>query len=104
MRVLSVRQAEAAGPPGPEEARLRHVAEEFEGILLAQMLKAMRGRTGEKGFLGMGHGEKIMRELFDEELGRALARSGGIGLARLLSGALASRIQPGEPRRSTDGT
>lgn len=85
--------AVAAGAQGAQEARLRHVAQEFEAILLAQMLKAMRGRGEECRLIGMGQAEGVVRDLYDEELGRSVARAGGIGLAAVLIAALRDRAR-----------
>ncbi|MBI4280113.1 MAG: rod-binding protein [Armatimonadetes bacterium] len=87
-------RVEPAGPgaqAAAEEAKLRRVVQEFEAIFLAQMLKTMRGRLGQSGLLAMSQGEQLVRELHDEEMGRALARGGGIGLAGMLLAALRGR-------------
>lgn len=74
-----------------EILRLRRAVQEFESLLLAQMLKSMRRATdswaAEHGFAG----RTVWRELLDEQLASAVARSGGLGLARYLEEALRRR-------------
>jgi len=68
-----------AGQAG-EAARLQRAAQELEGLFLGHLLKAMRSSAAgaERGDAGM------YRDLFDEAVGQALARAGGIGLARAI--------------------
>lgn len=93
MSIRGVVPAVAAGAQGAQEARLRHVAQEFEAILLTQVLMTMRGRGEERGLMGMGQADGVVRDLYDEELGRSLARAGGIGLAAILVAALRDRTR-----------
>jgi peptidoglycan hydrolase FlgJ len=69
-------------PPG-EERRLRSTAHEIESIFLSHMLKTMRQASGKSGPLS-GTGQRVYQEMMDEQMGRALAKAGGIGLADLL--------------------
>jgi Rod binding domain-containing protein len=68
----------APGRPGRAQA----AAEEFEGLLLAQLLKALR-RTVPEGD-DTGAMPRTYQELLDEQLAADLARKGGIGLAPLI--------------------
>jgi flagellar protein FlgJ len=70
------------------EARLRRAAQEFEALLLAQMLKTMRRASGRGSLFGNTAGQGVWQEVLDEQLALALARAGGIGLARMLMDAL----------------
>lgn len=74
------------------EAPIRNVddaAREFEGLLLGQMLKAMRG---DGGWLGSeaGEGDSSMLEFGEQQLAQVLAMQGGLGLATALVGSLNS--------------
>jgi flagellar protein FlgJ len=83
-------------PPDPGElARLRRVAEDFEAILLSQLLRQMREATPRDGLLRGGGGLRTYQGLLDDELGRALARAGGIGLAPVLTRDLSRLLKPG---------
>jgi murein DD-endopeptidase MepM/ murein hydrolase activator NlpD len=75
------------------ESRVRQMAEQFEAMILTQMLRQMRqtlltDNDGEDG----GLGKDTFTDSIDIELGSLLSRSGGFGLANELSKALARRI------------
>jgi len=56
-------------------------AKEFEAVFVNQMLESMWAGVGTNGtFLG-GHGEAVTRSLLNAEYGKAIAASGGIGIA-----------------------
>lgn len=69
----------------PDDARqLRRAAQEFEAIVLGQMLKAMR-QAGAQGSPALtGTSQKLYRDLMDDELAKSISRSGGVGLADVL--------------------
>lgn len=79
------------GPDAREVLRLRRAAQEFESLLLAQMLKSMRRATESWADGASFAGRAVWRELLDEQLALAVARSGGLGLARFLEEALRRR-------------
>ena len=87
--------------PDPEGLRLRRAAREFESLFLHELVKSMRSTTtiledDEAETSSSG----LMRELMDEQLARALAHAGGLGLARLLEQELARSLSDGrEPAR-----
>jgi Rod binding domain-containing protein len=66
-----------------DERKLRSTANEIESIFLSQMLKMMRQASGKAGPLS-GTGQRVYQEMMDEQLGRTLAKSGGLGLSDLL--------------------
>jgi murein DD-endopeptidase MepM/ murein hydrolase activator NlpD len=80
----------AEATPGSDRNRLMRVAQEFESMLLLQMLKEMRksgswdDEDGEDG----GFGAQTMLETIDVELAGHLARAQGLGLGRQLLDAL----------------
>lgn len=80
------------GGTAADEARLRDVARDFEAIFLTHLLTRMREAMAPRE--AGGGAMRTYRGLADDELGRALARAGGIGLAATLSREL-QRFQPG---------
>jgi len=72
-----------AGSPGTEarKAAVRRAAEEFESVFLAQMMAPMFDGLGEDGLFGGGPSTKIYRSMMVQEYGKAIARSGGVGVA-----------------------
>ncbi len=60
--------------------RMREVAEEFEAVFLAQVLQTMKVGLGSPGPFGEGDNE-AWSGMLQEEYGRLISRSGGIGVA-----------------------
>lgn len=81
-----------------DRVKIRALAEQFESMLLAQMLEEMKqAMTPDAGSQGLGG--QIMGDAMTSELALSLGRSGGLGLSDLLTTALA-RLGPagdGEP-------
>ena len=61
--------------------KIRKTAEDFEAVFLGQMLKPMFEGIETDGIFGGGQAEKMYRDLMVDEYGKAIAKSGGIGLA-----------------------
>jgi Rod binding domain-containing protein len=69
-----------AGGDTPRVASMRHAAEKFEAIFLAQVLGTMTQGLGGGDLLGDSQGDAF-REMLNEEVAKLISRSGGIGLA-----------------------
>ena len=69
---------------GQNSQQLRRTAEELEGLFLGLLLKSMRGTVSEGGLFKEGTDAKLYKDMFDQEVGRSLARRGGIGLADMI--------------------
>jgi Rod binding domain-containing protein len=78
--------------PGREAARGRAAAEQFEGLLIAQMLRTVRESSS--GWLG---GEDQAGEcatgLAEEQLAQSLAKAGGLGLSALIAKGLSVKAE-----------
>lgn len=73
----------------------REVAREFEAMLLAQMIAAMRKTVPESGLLGASAHRQVLDGVFDMELARALGEDGGLGISKVLERQLGlDRIDP----------
>ena len=81
----SVSPSSAASPVSTADvASIRRAAQEFEAIVLGQMLKTMR-QAGSQGPMALtGTSQKLYRDLMDDELAKTIARKGGVGLADVL--------------------
>ena len=66
-----------------EAAAVRSVAEQFEAILLTQMIKQMRKPIMPGGMFDTPEAQN-WNEMVDQRMGLHLAKSGGIGLADAL--------------------
>ncbi len=78
-------RAEAGTPQHTQQ--MRDVATRFEGLLVSQLLSVLRATAGEGGLFS-GPGAEMYGQLFDQHVGDALARGGGIGLADVLLSAM----------------
>ena len=65
------------------DPRMRETAEEFESVFLAQVLQTMSVGLGGPGALSDGDNEAWVGML-QEEYGRLISKSGGIGVADAL--------------------
>lgn len=73
----AVRSVKDAGRDG----RAREAAEAFEAMVIAQMLAPMFATLPTDGPFGGGHAEGVYRSMMVDEIGKTIARGGGIGLA-----------------------
>ena len=70
-------------------------AQQFEALLIGQMLKGARS-DDQAGWFGSAEdaGSATAAELAEEQFAQALARSGGLGLGRQIASSLARQGQP----------
>jgi len=73
--------AKSTGEESGGRRALRKTAEDFEAVFLSQMLAPMFAGLKTDGLFGGGHAEGIYRSMMVDEMGSAIARSGGIGIA-----------------------
>lgn len=86
--------------PAPQMPRTsntdpRRTAQEFEAVFIGQMTKIMMDTAPADGPFTGGHGEEMFRGVMAEELGNAIAKRGGIGLAPMVMQQII-RMQGGE--------
>jgi Rod binding domain-containing protein len=69
--------------------RLHKAAQDFEALLIGQMLKSAR-EEGSDGWLGSGEGtgDDSAMEMAESQLANALSSGGGIGLAKTIERAM----------------
>lgn len=79
----------AEGSSAVQARSPREAAQEFEALLLAQMLRSVRESAAEGGY-GEDTEESggLMLELAEQELAKAMAARGGLGLAAMAVRAL----------------
>jgi len=90
-----VADAHKASPTRPDRERLKRACQDFEAMMVAQMLKTMRPaeqEDGEPGGLSLGSGNPL-QEMFDWELARSLAKRNPLGIAD----ELLERLAPQPP-------
>lgn len=70
--------------PTHGQGTLRKVAEEFEGLLLEQMVREMRKTVPKTDLLGDRKHEDLFSEMLDSEFVHRMTQRGGLGVADLL--------------------
>ena len=71
-----------------EMANARKACQEFEAIFIHKMLSSMRAAFESEKGEDKDFGGDMFKSMMDEQLGIALARAGGIGLANMLGKSL----------------
>lgn len=79
--VVSPDLLRSAAPPRIVPDRIRETAEAFEASFVAQMLRPMFEGISTDAPFGGGEAEATWRGFLIDEMGKQVARSGGIGLA-----------------------
>jgi murein DD-endopeptidase MepM/ murein hydrolase activator NlpD len=95
-----VRAAQSATSAAKQKSELKKVAQEFEAVFVAHMLKVMRETIDESGLLEGGFGKSIYTEMFDQEVSLDLAKRGTLGIADILYKNLSTRIDTDKNKAS----
>jgi Rod binding domain-containing protein len=73
--------AQNAAAATAKSESVRRVAQEFEALFLSEMLAPAFESVDTDGLFGGGQSEKIFRSMMVQEYGKAIAQSGGVGIA-----------------------
>jgi len=86
--VTALKDLSPGQPARDDPARVLDAAKQFEGLLIAQMMKSMHDSEG--GWLGTGGDESSSSAMeYGQELfAQAMAAGGGLGLASLVAAGL----------------
>ena len=78
----------AAAPAKDDPAKVKQAAQQFEALLIGQMMKSMHDSEG--GWLGTGDDESSssVMEYGQEVFAQSMAANGGLGLANLVANGL----------------
>ena len=77
-----------------KEAELKKACQNFEAIILQQMLTAMRKSVPKDGLVEGGYAQDMYQSMSDEGLAKEMASGKGIGLADVLYHQLSGVAQP----------
>ena len=77
----------------PDHRRLKQAATDFEGLLVAQLLRHARQAGDAGGWMGTGEDKssESMMEMAEESLARMMASQGCLGLASLMQQGVAQQ-------------
>ena len=97
---LAGAQASAGSPNG---ARVHKAAQQFEALLMGEMMKTVR-EGGSEGWLGSGDetGDDTAIGMAESQFSQAMASHGGLGLARVIEQNV-SREQDSQNEKATAG-
>jgi len=79
----------------------KELAQEFESLFLAQLLSIMQQTIDSSSLSDGGAGDEIYMSMMNQEMGRALAAGGGVGLSRLIEPYLSAR---GNETKESEGS
>jgi len=84
----------AAGRPANPNPKIADAASQFEALLLGEMLKSVR-ESGTGDWMGDSDDQSgtSLAEIAQEQFAQALAKSGGLGFARMVTDQLAPRAR-----------
>jgi len=89
-QLRALARAAKAGKRGAQE-ELRHACQMLEAHFLSWLLREMRATIPRSGLLPYGPAEETYDFLLDDALSRAIAQSGGFGLAKIVEAQLSQR-------------
>ena len=85
-------QAKVTAPhPTADAGKARKVSQQFEGVLISEMLNDMFAGVKTDGMFGGGAGEDMFRTLMIDEYGKQIAKQGGLGLSDHITRELLKR-------------
>lgn len=77
-------------------AEVRAVGEDFEAVFLSEMLRPIFETVETDSLFGGGSGERVTKSLLIDEYGKAIAKSGGIGIADAVARELINTQEIGQ--------
>lgn len=80
-----------------DRKRAEAAAQEFEGMIIGQLLEPMFEGIKTDGAFGGGTGEMVFRSLMIQQVGKDIAASGGIGLAKDVMTTMLRMQEQGRP-------
>lgn len=92
----------AMPPPGSSAARIHQAAQDFEAVYISQMLTPMFNTVDIDPVFGGGNAEETWRGIMVEELGKQVARSGGLGLAPIVEREMMKLQEVADGHKSTN--
>ncbi|MBI1188064.1 MAG: chemotaxis protein chel [Alphaproteobacteria bacterium] len=104
LAALSAPRPLLRAPLDAQMQEIRRVAEEFEGMVLAELLQPAFSALDTDGLGGGGDGEQMFRPMLVERYAQSMAKAGGVGLADAIVAEL-QRLQTiqAQPTEDRDG-
>ncbi|KAA0676088.1 rod-binding protein [Roseomonas genomospecies 6] len=93
--------APAAKPAAPDLAAAEKAGQEFEALMVGQMLESMFAGVETGNAFGGGEGERTWRSFMLQEYGKAIAEAGTLGIGRMVQADVARLY--GQSAEGTEG-
>ena len=93
----------AAPAANPKDSRVHKAAQQFEALMIGEMMKTVR-EGGSEGWLGSGEGtgDDTAIGMAESQFSQAMASNGGLGLSRMIEKTVAKQ-QGGESEKPAPG-
>ncbi len=91
-----------AGAPKDKNAKLREACEGFEAVFIQKMWEQMQATVPQEGYLHSKE-EKHWQGMYNQELGKKMAASGGIGLADMMMEQLGKNLHDASRTTASSG-
>lgn len=75
---------------GPEPEKLKAVAQQFEALMMEQMVREMRRAVPKSTLMGREMDQELFGEILDGEFVRLMVQRGGVGLADFMVRSLSA--------------
>ncbi|MEM9194165.1 MAG: rod-binding protein [Myxococcota bacterium] len=79
--------------PVPDPRASREAAQQFESLVVRQLLAVLRKTAPSGTMMGGGQAGEMYMQMFDDAIAERLAEGGGIGLGSMLEGALGGAVE-----------
>jgi|688.fasta_scaffold03844_22 Rod binding domain-containing protein len=83
-KLANISEVKVPEKPLPLNQDPKAAAEQFEGILVQEMLKSMWSTVPKEGLLTGSHEESMYRDLFNEALSKSISEGQGMGIKEVI--------------------
>jgi flagellar protein FlgJ len=90
--LTSISSAKAA-QVNKEDAKLKKACQDFESMLVKQMLDKMRGTVQKTDLFGSSQEEQTFQDMLDQQFSTSIAQSGSMKLGDMLYKQISKEIQ-----------
>ena len=92
MQLNAINLNTAVSSRDTEDVKLRKACQDFEAVLMKQMLSKMRDTVPENDLFGSSEEEKFFLDMMDQETAQQIAKSGSMRIAEILYKQLSGEI------------
>ena len=88
--IVSMSTVSATTPARNDPAKVKEAAQQFEALMIGQLMKTAREASGDGGWMGTGDDEagQIGMEMAEQVFARGMAANGGLGMAQMIAKGL----------------